>query len=143
MERPLTMTDNTIQVDVPAPSQTKPWGFHGIFDCSSCDLDKIQSADNIKAWLADLLVTIDMTAIGEPIVTLTGVGMEDKEGYTAVQIIVTSSIVARFIDSTKHIYIDVFSCKEFDPKKVETSITTFFGADTKINKILLPRNAAL
>jgi S-adenosylmethionine/arginine decarboxylase-like enzyme len=135
------MTD-TIQVDVPAPSQTKPWGFHGIFDCSGCALDKIQDADNIKSWIADLLVAIDMTPIGDPIVTMTGVGMPDKEGYTAVQIIVTSSIVAHFIDETQHIYIDVFSCKEFEPAKVEDTIKQFFAAE-KINKILLPRNAAL
>jgi S-adenosylmethionine/arginine decarboxylase-like enzyme len=134
---------DTIQVQVPAPQPVVPWGFHGIFDCSECDLDKIQSADNIKSWLSALLVAIDMTPIGDPIVAMTGVGMPDKEGYTAIQIIVTSSIVAHFIDSTKHIYIDVFSCKEFDPTKVEDNIKTFFGTNTKINKMLIPRNAAL
>ena len=134
---------DTVQVQVPAPQSVVPWGFHGIFDCSGCDLDKIQSADNIKSWLSSLLTAIDMTAVGDPIVTMTGVGMPDKEGYTAIQIIVPSSIVAHFIDSTQHIYIDVFSCKEFDPTKVEASISSFFGANTKINKMLIPRNAAL
>ena len=135
MERPLNMTDNTIQVDVPAPSQTKPWGFHGIFDCSSCDLDKIQSADNIKSWLTDLVSKIQATTVSDAIVVTTA------DGYTAIQI-TNGSIVAQFVDATQHIYIDIFSNSEFNPSLVEDGIKQFFSAE-KINKILLPRNAAL
>jgi len=131
---------DTVQVQVPAPQSVVPWGFHGIFDCSGCDLDKIQSADNIKSWLSSLLTAIDMTAVGDPIVTMTGVGMPDKEGYTAIQIIVTSSIVAHFIDSTQHIYIDVFSCKKFNPKTAEKVVKKHFSP-TKIKAKLVIRNA--
>lgn len=133
----------TIQVEIPAPVDIVPWGYHAIMDCSNVELSKIQSESNIRAWLADLLIKIDMTPVGDAIVALTGEGMPDKEGYTAVQIIVTSNIVAHFIDRDRHIYIDVFSCKEFNPLLVEESIKQFFGADTVIKKILLPRNAAV
>jgi S-adenosylmethionine/arginine decarboxylase-like enzyme len=133
----------TIQIEIPAPVETKPWGFHAIMDCSDVELAKIQDADNIRAWIADLLVKIDMVPVGDPIVSLTGIGMPDKEGYTAIQVIVTSSIVAHFIDQDRHIYIDVFSCKEFNPQSVEDSIKQFFGGATQIKKILLPRNAGI
>jgi S-adenosylmethionine decarboxylase len=137
------MTTGNITIEAPAPISTAPWGFHAILDCSNVELVKIQSADNIRAWIADLLDKIEMTPIGSPIIEKTGVGMPDKEGYTAIQIIVTSSIVAHFIDRDRHIYIDVFSCKEFDASKVMDSIKTFFGADVKVNPIFLPRNAAV
>lgn len=138
-----TVPQETVQVEVPAPVSTAPWGFHAIMDCNNVELDKIQSESNIKAWLADLLVKIDMTPIGDPIVAKTGVGMPDKEGFTAVQIIVTSNIIAHFVDRDRHIYIDVFSCKEFNPDLVEESIKQFFGSNTAIKKILLPRNAGI
>jgi S-adenosylmethionine/arginine decarboxylase-like enzyme len=131
----------TTQDLIPPPSDLRPWGFHAIMDCSGVNLDKITDAANIKNWLGDLLEKIDMEPVGSPIVELTGVGQPDKEGYTAVQIIVTSSIIAHFINRDRHIYIDVFSCKEFDPAVVEQSIRNFFGSETVIKKILIPRNA--
>lgn len=128
-------------IDIMSTTTLRPWGFHAIMDCSDCDLAAIQDENNIKAWIADLLVKIDMQPIGGPIITKTGEGQPDKEGYTAIQIIVTSSIVAHFIDRDRHIYIDVFSCKEFNPYVVEDTIRTAFGENTKIRAILLPRNA--
>ena len=130
-------------INIMSTTGFRPWGFHAIMDCSECDLVSIQDANNIKNWIADLLEKIDMQPIGEPIISKTGIGQADKEGYTAVQIIVTSSIVAHFIDRDRHIYIDVFSCKEFNPYVVEQSIKDFFGANTNIRTILLPRNAGV
>lgn len=135
------LPEDTNQDAVPPPSDIKPWGFHAIMDCSNVDLDKITDANNIKNWISDLVTKIDMVPIGAPIIELTGIGQPDKEGFTAVQIIVTSSIVAHFVNQDRHIYIDLFSCKEFDPVTVEVNIKQFFGAGAVIKKILIPRNA--
>jgi len=43
-----------------------------------------------------------------------------------VQVIVTSSIVAHFVDSTGDVYIDVFSCKPFDNDTVVATIKDAF-----------------
>lgn len=135
--------EDTVQVNVPTPSNLEPWGYHAIMDCNNVDLASIQDETNIRAWITDLLATIEMEPIGEPIIAKTGVGQADKEGYTAIQIIVTSSIVAHFIDRDRHIYIDIFSCKQFNPLACEDKIRQYFGQDTVVKKILLPRNAAV
>jgi S-adenosylmethionine/arginine decarboxylase-like enzyme len=67
-----------------------------------------------------------MEPIGEPYIEYTAAEFPDKAGFTAVQIIVTSSIVAHFIDSTGDLYLDVFSCKEFDNNIVINSVKDAF-----------------
>ena len=70
-----------------------------------------------------------MQPIGEPRIEYTAAEFPDKAGFTVVQIIVTSSIVAHFVDSLGHIYLDVFSCKRFDPVVVKNSIKQSFGGN--------------
>jgi S-adenosylmethionine/arginine decarboxylase-like enzyme len=81
-----------------------------------------------------------MQPIGEPRIEYTAAEFPDKAGFTVVQVIVTSSIVAHFVDGLGQIYLDVFSCKTFDPATVERSMQESFGAK-KIRKFFLTRQA--
>ena len=71
-----------------------------------------------------------MQPIGEPHIEYTAENLIDKAGFTVIQIIVTSSIVAHFVDSLGHIYLDVFSCKQFDLEIVKQSVKSAFGCST-------------
>jgi len=102
------------------------WGYHLILDCHACYVPSIQSRDNVYNFLKHLVRAIDMEPIGEPYIEYTAAEFPDKAGFTAVQIIVTSSIVAHFIDSTGDLYLDVFSCKEFDNDIVISSVKDAF-----------------
>ena len=102
------------------------WGYHLILDCHACDVPSIQSRDNVYNFIKNLVRDIDMEPIGEPYIEYTAAEFPDKAGFTAVQIIVTSSIVAHFIDSTGDLYLDVFSCKEFDNDIVIGSVKAAF-----------------
>ncbi len=102
------------------------WGYHLILDCSACHVPSIQSRENVYNWITGLVRAIDMEPIGEPRIEYTAAEFSDKAGFTAIQVIVTSSIVAHFIDSTGDIYIDVFSCKEFDNSIVIATIQNAF-----------------
>ena len=59
---------------------------------------------------------------------------EDKQtsphtqGTSAVQFILTSSIVIHTLDQLRAVYINMFSCKEFDPKVAEQFSVKWFGA---------------
>ena len=123
------------------PSDVVPWGFHAIMDCNNCDLAKITDKANIQSWLEALVVGAGFTAVGPPVIEITGTDVA-QAGYTAVQLIVPSAITAHFVNDTRQIYIDIFSCVQFDPTAAEATIKTFFGADTSVKKILIPRNAA-
>ncbi len=102
------------------------WGYHLILDCSACHVPSIQSRENVYNWITGLVRAIDMEPIGEPRIEYTAAEFSDKAGFTAIQVIVTSSIVAHFIDSTGDVYIDVFSCKEFDNSIVIATIQNAF-----------------
>ena len=102
------------------------WGYHLILDCSACHVPSIQSRENVYNWITGLVRAIDMEPIGEPRIEYTAAEFSDKAGFTAIQVIVTSSIVAHFIDSTGDVYIDVFSCKPFDNDIVIQTIQNAF-----------------
>jgi len=116
------------------------WGYHLILDCSGCDNSLMSDFSNVDRWIRKLVVDIDMEPIGEPRIEYTAEKFLDKAGFTVVQVIVTSSITAHFVDSLGHIYLDVFSCKPFDQAVVETSMKEFFGCK-KYRKYYLTRQA--
>jgi S-adenosylmethionine decarboxylase len=114
------------------------WGYHLMLDCSGCG--GITDSDNIRAFVKKLVTAIDMIAVGEPWIERTAIGSPDKEGFSMYQLIVTSNISAHFIDQSKHIYLDVFSCKEFDIDIVKAVVTNYFNpAKMKVN--FVTRNA--
>lgn len=116
------------------------WGFHFIADCGGCDQRLMSDRENVEHWIKKLVKDIDMQPIGEPRIEYTAAEFPDKAGFTVVQVIVTSSIVAHFVDGLGQIYLDVFSCKTFDPSVVERSVQESFGAE-KIRKFFLTRQA--
>lgn len=116
------------------------WGYHLILDVGGCDSARMSDKDNVYKWITSLVKDIDMTPIGEPSIEYTAADDIGKAGFTAIQVIVTSSIVAHFIDATGQIYIDVFSCKKFDVDTVKQSIRNYFNAE-KMREFFLTRQA--
>ena len=89
------------------------WGYHTIIDASECDADAIRDEKIIYEFAKDLVKEIDMVAYGEPQIVKFGSG--DKAGYTLIQLIETSNICAHFVEENNTMYLDVFSCKPYDP----------------------------
>ena len=114
------------------------WGYHAMFDCSGCDKDAVQSKDAIAAFIKDVIQRIDMVAVGEPKIEYLCEG-DPKEGYSFVQLISTSNITGHLMNSGE-VYIDIFSCKEFDPKIAEQCIVDFCSPG-KIRPNFLIRDA--
>ena len=114
------------------------WGYHLILDASGCDLLSISDGENIKAFARELVTSIDMVAYGEPQAVHFGTG--NKAGYTLVQLIETSNICAHFVEENSQFYLDVFSCKEFDPETVINVAKKYFNC-THFNTAFLERKA--
>jgi S-adenosylmethionine/arginine decarboxylase-like enzyme len=89
----------------------------------------MQDRSVVLAWIRDLVAAIGMTPVGAPVIEYTAGDHEDKAGFTVIQVIVTSSIVAHFVDASGHIYLDVFSCRDFSAETVQASIRDTFGSD--------------
>jgi S-adenosylmethionine/arginine decarboxylase-like enzyme len=79
-----------------------------------------------------------MVPFGEPQVQHFGSG--NKAGYTLVQLIETSNITAHFVEETDDIYLDVFSCKPFNPNDVKQVVNKFF-TPAHMNQVFLTRQA--
>jgi len=100
------------------------WGYHLILDSSKCMRSAIRSSSIITSFSDDLVKKIDMVPYGRPRVKHFGSG--NKAGYTLVQLIETSNIVAHFVEETDDMYLDVFSCKEYDPDIVKNVVSQYF-----------------
>jgi len=100
------------------------WGYHYIGNFGRCLPFAIRSAPHILNFSKKLVRDIDMVAYGYP--QLHHFGSGNKAGYTLVQLIETSNICAHFVEETDDIYLDVFSCKKFDPKIVDKIVHEYF-----------------
>ena len=93
----------------------QPWGWHLVLNLYDCNPEKIQSADVIYQFVVDLCELIQMRRFGEP--TIVNFGEDPRvAGYSLVQLIETSNICAHFANESSAVYLDIFSCKQFDPE---------------------------
>jgi S-adenosylmethionine decarboxylase len=116
------------------------WGYHLMLDCGGCDRTAMTDKDVIRAFVKELVEAIDMVAVGEPWIERTAIGIPDKEGFSLYQLIVTSNISAHFVDEPGQIYLDVFSCKQFDADTVKEVFIKYFNP-RHIKTNFLTRNA--
>ncbi len=102
------------------------WGIASSIDIYGCDPDKIRDADVIKLFVIELCDLIEMKRFGETQVVHFG---EDEKvaGFSMVQLIETSLISAHFANKTNVTYLDVFSCKAYDPETVRAFAQEYFG----------------
>ena len=110
------------------------WGLLSSIDIYECDPETIRDADQIKTFVIELCDLIEMKRFGDPVVVHFG---EDERvaGYSLVQLIETSLISAHFANQTNAVYLDVFSCKLYDPEEVETFSRTFFGGKRSVKHV--------
>ena len=103
------------------------WGLSCTIDLTGCDAATIRSKEDIASFAKQLVSLIGMKAYGEPQVV--HFGTEPKvSGYTLVQLIETSMISAHFAEATNAIYLDIFSCKAYDPKQAAEFAKFYFKA---------------
>ena len=104
-----------------------PWGLLTSLDLYDCDPDTIRDADKIKQYVVELCALIDMKRFGE--CQVVHFGEEERvAGYSMIQLIETSLISGHFADQTNSAYIDIFSCKVYDPDTVVEFTRQFFEA---------------
>ena len=107
----------------------KAWGIASAIDIYECNPEKIRDAEIIRAFVLELCELIDMKRFGETQVVHFG---EDERvaGYSMVQLIETSLISGHFANLTNAVYLDVFSCKAYDPEVVQAFAQRYFEGST-------------
>ena len=107
------------------------WGIASSFDIYNCDPDAIRSAEKIRQFVVELCDLIEMKRFGET--TIVNFGEDERvAGYSMAQLIETSLISAHFANLTNTVYLDVFSCKPYDPEVVADFAQRFFAGSHRI-----------
>ena len=109
------------------------WGIASAIDIYGCNPIKIRDKNLIKQFVIELCDLIGMKRFGETQVVHFG---EDEKvaGFSMVQLIETSLISAHFANKTNTTYLDVFSCKAYDPETVKDFAQSYFdGSMSKIS----------
>ena len=112
------------------------WGILSSLDMKNCNPEIIRSSEKIKEYVVKLCDLIEMKRFGECQVVHFG---EDEvvAGFSMTQLIETSLISGHFANLTNTAYIDIFSCKPYDPYLAAKFTQEFFQAeDFKINVLL-------
>ena len=102
-----------------------PWGVLTSVDIYKSNPDIIRNAKSIEQFVYQLCDLIDMKRYGE--CQIVHFGQDKKvEGFSMTQLIETSLISGHFANASNTIYLDVFSCKFYEPREIAEFATSFF-----------------
>jgi len=110
-----------------------------IIDSFCNNLMLLTSKEELGKWLIDVIDFIGMTLIGGPYVVYYPAGNGDEKGLSGVVLLAESSIVVHTYPEYKFVYIDLFSCKEFNTEEVLSRIKRGFGMEDPIVHLLTRR----
>ena len=117
-------------------SEIGAWGMETIIDVKNCDPELIRSSQAITKYVHALCDLIQMKRFGDTVVVHFG-QKEEIAGYSMTQLIESSLISGHFANATNSIYINIFSCKPYDPYQAALFTQDFFkGEEHSMNVVL-------
>ena len=120
------------------------YGKELILDLRGCDTRRF-SREELERFFAQLCELIDMER--QDLHFWDDVGVPDNEqqtdpktkGTSAVQFILTSSIVIHALDLMEAVYLNIFSCKEFDADEASRFAADWFGSSKWTSNVVIRR----
>lgn len=111
------------------------YGFELILDLHRCDVATF-NRDSLEIFFTKLCDLIDMKKCMVHFWDDVGVSEDEQQtspqtiGTSAVCFILTSTIVVHTLDLLGTVYVNIFSCKDFDPVAAENFTREWFGGKT-------------
>ncbi len=121
----------------------QPYGKELILDLHDCDITKF-TREKLNVYFFILCNAINMNRADLHWWDYDGqqeeyhLAEDHLKGTSAIQFIMTSNITIHTLDVLKRIYINIFSCKDFNPSVVEKFTVNYFRGNTA-NKLILDR----
>jgi S-adenosylmethionine decarboxylase len=109
----------------------KPYGLELILDLKGCGLPDL-SREKLTDYFVRLCDLIQMTRHGEPLFWEDHSGLPHLQGISAVQFIETSNVVCHALPLLQAVYLNIFSCREFDTEVAKQFSTAFWGAESVV-----------
>ena len=102
-----------------------PWGMLAAIDLHGCDGRRIADADTIRRFVPTVIDAIGIRAHGP--LALERFGDGELEGWSAMQFIETSSITIHADERWSRCFVDIFSCRPFEPELAAAIAVAHFG----------------
>ena len=124
---------NNTRRDSKASDLAIAYGCELLLDLHGCDAAKF-TRESIRDFCAELCDLIDMERCDLHFWDDVGVAPEEQQtdpktkGTSAVQFILTSTIVIHTLDLMKAVYVNIFSCKTFDTDAAAQFTAEWFGS---------------
>ena len=112
------------------------WGLSTAIDLHNCDPELLKDPKAIKTYAKKICELIDAKPWGPCRLQNFGTN-PDVYGYSMAQLVETSLVSGHFANKTNRIFLDIFSCKYYDPlKAVQFSKEYFKATDVNYKCIL-------
>jgi len=115
----------------------KIYGKELILDLFDCNPKVIRSKKKILEYSNKICNLIKVKKYGKPICERFGFRRDFATGYSLVQLIESSSITGHFSELWNRVYINIFSCKNFDDRKATAFTKKFFKVKKIKNRVLI------
>ena len=122
-------------------SNNKPYGKELILDLHECD-ESMFTKEHIDEFFRLLAKATDMELCVRHWWTMDDCPPEWKDvphlnGISAVQFISTSNFTIHALTDLKAVYLNIFTCKDFDEKKAENFAAEYFSGDVVTCKTIV------
>ena len=109
---------------------TVPWGMLAAIDLHGCDRARVADPDTIRRFVPAVIEAIGMQAHGP--LAIDRFGDAELEGWSAMQFIETSSITVHADEVYCRCFVDIFSCRRFDPERAAAIAARYFGGEPAV-----------
>ena len=131
-------------VPMPAEPARPPYGLELILDLHGCDSSRF-TRSSLKDFFREICELIDMEPCELHFWDDVGVPLEEQQtdpktkGTSAVQFILTSTIVVHTLDLMQTVYVNIFSCKAFDTDEAARFTANWFSASDWTSSVVVRR----
>jgi S-adenosylmethionine/arginine decarboxylase-like enzyme len=94
-------------------------------DLHGCERSRLADPDTIRRFVPSVIDAIGMRAHGP--LALDRFGDDELEGWSAMQFIETSSITIHADERWCRCFVDIFSCRPFEPDAAAAIAVAHFG----------------
>jgi S-adenosylmethionine/arginine decarboxylase-like enzyme len=116
---------STLAATAAVSGRPAPWGMLAAIDLHGCEPRRLEDPNTIRRFVSNAIAAIGMRAHGP--LRLERFGDGELEGWSAMQFIETSSITIHADEASGRCFIDIFSCREFDPEIAAAMAVAHFG----------------
>ena len=115
--------------------KTKIYGKEMTLDLYDCNPQTIRSAKKLAEYVKKLCKVVEVKPYGKSIIKRFALHIGHAAGYSLVQLIESSLLSGHFSELWNRAYLNMFSCNDFDDKKVTEFAVKFFKAKSFKKKV--------